>query len=195
MKNHQKPNKNLIIPLSHKLTATITTTITTQPPSPPSSETKQKTDINPHEKSSETKEKSDQPTYRSTHAKNHQKPKKNQINPYILINPHEKSDSTSDQPTPINPHKENQRRSKRHRLHASMPPRLPRSTHNPNQPRPSKPTQTKTNPHHKLRLNHHRGLPTSLPSIINSNPHRYHRDHAMRQSRHTVTHSADLATL
>ena len=37
----------------------------------------------------------------------------------------------------------------------SMPPRIPRSTHNPNQPRPSKPTQTKTNPHHKLRLNHH----------------------------------------
>ena len=55
---------------------------------------------------------------------------------------------------------------------------IPRSTHNPNQPRPSKPTQTKTDPHHKLRLNHHRGLPTSLPSIINSNPHHHHRDHA-----------------
>ena len=69
---------------------------------------------------------------------------------------------------------------------------IPRSTHNPNQPRSSKPTQTKTNPHHKLRLNHHRGLPTSLPSIINSNPHRHHRDHA---TRHVVTHSTDLATL
>ena len=91
-----------------------------------------------------------------------------------------------------------------------MPPHIPRSTHNPNQPRSSKPTQTKTKPHHKLRLNHHRGLPTSLPSIINSNPHRYHRDHATRhawptapisphcgsqcRSRHAVTHRADLAT-
>ena len=69
---------------------------------------------------------------------------------------------------------------------------IPRSTHNPNQPRPSKPTQIKTDPHHKLKLNHHRGLPTSLPSIINSNPHRHHRDHAtchasispQRRSRH-----------
>ena len=133
---------SLTVPLSHKLIATITTTITTQPPSPPSSETKQKTDINPHEKSSETKEKSDQPTYRSTYMKNHQKPKKNQINPYISINPHEKSDSTSDQPTPINPHKENQHRSKRHRLHASTPPRLHASTHTQINPQP-KSTQTK----------------------------------------------------
>ena len=59
---------------------------------------------------------------------------------------------------------------------------IPRSTHNPNQPRPSKPTQIKTDPHHKLKLNHHRGLPTLLPSIINSNPHRHHRDHATRHT-------------
>ena len=87
------------------------------------------------------------PSPPSHHHHHHQKPKKNHINPHIPINPREKSDSTSNQPIPINPHKEK-----------STPIKTPSSPclHTyPDQPRPSKPTQTKTNPHHKLRLNHH----------------------------------------
>ena len=123
-----------------------------------------------------------------THSHHHHQPP-SAINP---INPDPQPPSPSatishqpDQPRPTYPDQPDQT--------------IPRSTHNLNQPRPSKPTQIKTDPHHKLRLNHHRGLPTSLPSIINSNPHRHHRDHA---TRHTLIspqrrshHSADLAML
>ena len=72
--------------------------------------------------------------------------------------------------TPINPD-----------LHTSTPPHLPRSTRS---------TQTHS---------HHHGLPTSLPSIINSNPHCHHQEHATRHAsispQHRSRHSADLATL
>ena len=119
-----------------------------------------------------------------------------QINP-INPNPQPPSPSTTishqpDQPRSIYPDQLDQPRPIATISHQPDQPRptypdqpdqpIPRSTHNPNQPRPSKPTQTKTDPHHKLILNHHRGLPTSLPSIINSNPHRHHRDHATRHA-------------
>ena len=108
---------SLTVPLSHRPTATITT----QPPSPPSSETKEKSDQPTH---------TDQPTYQLTHTKNqiqHQ------------INQHRSTHT-----------KKNQRRSKRHRLHASTPPRLhtyldqPTTQISPDQANPHKPRPTHT---------------------------------------------------
>ena len=61
---------SLTAPLSHKLTATITT----QPPSPPSSKTKQKSDQATHTDQPTRKIIRNQRKIRSTHTKNHQKP-------------------------------------------------------------------------------------------------------------------------
>ena len=80
-------------------------------------------------------------TYRSTH---------------ISINPHEKSNSTSDQPTSINPHKEKLTPIKTPLspcIHTSTPPHIPRSTQS---------TQTHSHHHHQQ--------PSAI-NLINPDPH------------------------
>ena len=100
---------SLPAPLSHKLTATITT----QPPSPPSSETKQKSDQATHTDQPTRKIIRNQRKIRSTHTKNHQKPigfyrstqTKNQIQ--HQINPHKEKSTPIKTPSPPQCRKDN----------------------------------------------------------------------------------------